>query len=52
MGCANLDKGLDSPFGYVQECGPSTHVRPLAHRRRGVNEKYYDSHALEIVENF
>lgn len=52
VGCANLDKGLDCPFGYVQECWPSTHVRPLAHWRRSVNEKYYDSHVLEIAENF
>lgn len=45
MGGANLDKGLDGSFGNVQERRSASHVSPLAHGRRGVNEKYYDGHA-------
>lgn len=41
----NLDEGLDSPLGNVQERRPSTHVGPLAHGRRGINEEHYDGHA-------
>jgi len=43
---ANLDKGLDGPFGDVQERRPTTHVGPLTHGRRGVDEEHYDSHFL------
>jgi len=43
---ANLDKGLDGPFGDIQERWPATHVGPLTHGRRGVDEEHYDSHFL------
>jgi hypothetical protein len=43
---ADLDKGFDGPFGDVQERRPATHVGPLTHGGRGVDEEHYDSHAL------
>lgn len=47
MGDANLDERLDGPFGNVQERRSASHVSPLAHGRRGVNEKYYNGHAFK-----
>lgn len=43
---SNLDKGLDGPFGDVQERRPATHIGALAHGRRGVDEEHYDGHIV------